>query len=220
MHKPRIAILGFAIECNRFAPVATGADFRARVYLEGERLLERCARRRRPRRPRSPPSCEGWMRFATGRRCPSCLPTPSRADPSITSFFCETLAEFRRRLQQALPLDAVYICEHGAAITTAEDDPDGLVFQTVREIVGGSVPVVATIDLHANVSDRMVDLVDLLISYRRNPHTDMAERGAEAADALHELIEGMQLRWPTSACRSSRRRRNCSPHRVADRMRR
>ena len=39
-HKPRIAILGFAIECNRFAPVATAADFHARAHFEGERLLE------------------------------------------------------------------------------------------------------------------------------------------------------------------------------------
>jgi microcystin degradation protein MlrC len=52
------------------------------------------------------------------------------------------------------------------------------------------VPVVATFDLHANVSDRMVDLIDAFIGYRTNPHLDMRERGAEAADVLRDLLTG------------------------------
>jgi len=93
----------------------------------------------------------------------------------------------------ALPLDAIYICEHGAAITTEMQDPDGEVFERVRAIVGAGVPIVATVDLHANVSDRMVDSVDVLIAYRRNPHTDMAQRGAEAAQVLNELLQGVHV---------------------------
>src|SRR5690606_7387356 len=113
--------------------------------------------------------------------------------PVDHGFFLETLHAMERSLRESLPLDAVYICEHGAAITTEEDDPDGEVFQMVRSIVGPSVPIVATIDLHANVSDRMVDNVHTLISYRRNPHTDMAERGADAADVLFDLLQGMRV---------------------------
>jgi microcystin degradation protein MlrC len=112
--------------------------------------------------------------------------------PVEHAFFADTLLEFEHGLRQALPLDAVYICEHGAAITTEEDDPDGAVFALVRNIVGPGVPIVATVDLHANVSDRMVDAVDALISYRRNPHTDMAERGADAAHVVSELLDGMK----------------------------
>jgi microcystin degradation protein MlrC len=89
-----------------------------------------------------------------------------------------------------MPLDGVYICAHGAALTTAEDDPEGVLFETVRRIVGPGVPVVATFDLHANASDRMVDLIDAFIGYRTNPHLDMRERGAEAAAAMRELLAG------------------------------
>jgi microcystin degradation protein MlrC len=100
-----------------------------------------------------------------------------------------------------LPVDGVYICAHGAALTTEDDDPEGTLFELVCRIVGPSVPVVATFDLHANVSDRMVDLIDAFIGYRTNPHLDMRERGAEAASVMRELLDGakterVRLRLP------------------------
>src|SRR5262249_39588987 len=105
------------------------------------------------------------------------------------------------RLKAALPLDGVYFCAHGAALTTEEDDPEGVLFAAIRGIVGPDVPVVATFDLHANVSDRMVDLIDAFIGYRTNPHLDMRERGGEAAAAMRELLAGtkterVRLRLP------------------------
>jgi microcystin degradation protein MlrC len=86
-------------------------------------------------------------------------------------------------------------------VTTEDDDPEGALFALVRAIVGPGVPVVATFDLHANVSDRMVDPIDAFIGYRTNPHLDMRERGAEAAAALRELLAGattqrVRLRLP------------------------
>src|SRR6266850_1573622 len=142
---PRIAILGFSIECNKFAPPATKAHFLARTYLEGDAIL----------------------------------------------------AEARGATPTMLPETPGFV----AALTTAEDDPEGALFETVRHIVGAGVPVVATFDLHANVSDRMVDLIDAFIGYRTNPHLDMRERGAEAAAAMRELLGGtktelVRLRLP------------------------
>src|SRR4029077_20048178 len=106
-----------------------------------------------------------------------------------------------QRRRAALPLDGVYFCAHGAAITTEEDDPEGVLFEIVRGIVGPDVPVVATFDLHANVSDRMVQEIDAFIGYRTNPHLDMRERGEEAAAVLRELLAGakterVRLRLP------------------------
>ncbi|MBO0739779.1 MAG: M81 family metallopeptidase, partial [Alphaproteobacteria bacterium] len=92
----------------------------------------------------------------------------------------------------ALPLDAVYICSHGAGLTTEEDDPDGVLFASVRAIVGPGVPIAATLDLHANVSERMVQSIDVFIGYRTNPHLDMRERGAEAASAIREMLRGVK----------------------------
>ena len=77
-------------------------------------------------------------------------------------------------------------------MTTEEDDPEGVLFELVRRIVGPEVPVVATFDLHANVSDRMVETIDAFVGYRTNPHLDMRERGAEAAAILRDLLAGME----------------------------
>ena len=112
--------------------------------------------------------------------------------PVEHAFFVELLGTIERRLAAALPVDAVYICSHGAALTTEEDDPDGVLFAKVRGIVGPNVPIAATLDLHANVSERMVASVDAFIGYRTNPHLDMRERGAEAAMAIREMLGGVK----------------------------
>lgn len=193
MSSPRIAILGFAIESNRFAPVSTRTDFVDRAYLAGDDLMADA----RQEAPRMTPEIPAFVRRMDAAGAwtpvPILFANAESGGPVEHAFFADTLAEFERRLQAALPLDGVYICEHGAAITTEEYDPDGVVFAAVRRIVGKAVPVVATVDLHANISDCMVDNVDTLISYRRNPHTDMAARGAEAANVLRELLAGMRV---------------------------
>jgi microcystin degradation protein MlrC len=193
MPTPRIAILGFAIESNRFAPVSTREDFVSRAYLAGDALLDDA----RSAAPAMTPEIPAFIRRVDAAinwtPVPILFANAESGGPVEHGFFVDTLAVFERGLRAALPLDAVYICEHGAAITTEESDPDGVVFELVRSIVGPDVPVVATVDLHANVSDRMVDHVDTLISYRRNPHTDMAERGAEAADVLLEYMKGASI---------------------------
>jgi microcystin degradation protein MlrC len=62
----------------------------------------------------------------------------------------------------------------------------------VREIVGPDVPIVATLDLHGNVSERMVTMADIIVAYQTNPHVDMLARGQDAAALLHEMFAGMR----------------------------
>ena len=63
----------------------------------------------------------------------------------------------------------------------------------VRGVVGPKVPVVATVDLHANISERMVQNVDALVSYRTNPHMDQAERAARCGTASVGFHEGKEI---------------------------
>jgi microcystin degradation protein MlrC len=77
--------------------------------------------------------------------------------------------------------DAVVLCLHGAMVTELSDDGEGQTLRRMREIVGREVPIVAVLDLHANLTQAMVDLADVLVPYNSYPHVDMAERGAEAA---------------------------------------
>jgi microcystin degradation protein MlrC len=190
MSGPRVGVLGFAIECNRFAPVSTREDFLRRGHWAGEALTTE-ARRDAPAIAAEIP---GFFRAmdASGKwePVPLAFTHAEPGGPVDQTFFDEFLADLRRQLAAAGKLDAVYICEHGAALTTEDYDPAGRVFDVVGVAVGPAVPVVATLDLHANISERMVDAVEALIVYRKNPHTDMAERGAEAALALRELMGG------------------------------
>jgi microcystin degradation protein MlrC len=189
---PRVAILGFSIECNKFAPVATKAHFLARTYLEGDAIIEDA----RAATPRMLPETPGFIAAmdTSGPWTPVgvALAMTEPNGPVEHGFFIELLSTIERDLRAALPVDAVYICSHGAALTTEEDDPDGVLFEEVREIVGADVPIAATLDLHANVSERMVRSVDAFIGYRTNPHLDMRERGAEAAAAIREMLDGVK----------------------------
>jgi microcystin degradation protein MlrC len=189
---PRIALLGFSIECNKFAPVATKADFLARTYLEGDDIL----REARDPTPTMLPETPGFIASmdAAGPWTPIgiALAMTEPNGPVEHGFFVELLGTIRARLRAALPVDAVYICAHGAAVTTEDDDPEGTLLAMVREIVGDGVPIAATFDLHANVSDRMVQSIDAFIGYRTNPHLDMRERGDEAAAAIREMLAGVK----------------------------
>ena len=69
----------------------------------------------------------------------------------------------------ALPLNGVHVEAHGAASAVVKNDPQGALFAAVRGVVGAGVPVVATLDLHGNVSRRMVAETDLGISTEPNP---------------------------------------------------
>jgi microcystin degradation protein MlrC len=123
---------------------------------------------------------------------PIVVAATSPSGPVDQRFLDEVVEEMRTRLEAALPLAGVYIAEHGAATATVDADPDGTLFAMVRKAVGPDVPVIATLDLHANVSDRMVRETDLLISFLTNPHVDQRERGAEAAGAMRELLGGVR----------------------------
>ena len=187
---PRVALLGFSIECNKFAPVATKAHFLARTYVEGEALV---AEARSPH-PTMLPETPGFV-AAMDRSGPwvpvgIALAMTEPNGPVEHGFFVELLETIRRRLAAAMPVDAVYVCAHGAAVTTEEDDPEGELLAMVRGIVGPDVPIAATFDLHANVSERMVQSIDAFIGYRTNPHLDMRERGEEAAAAIREMLAG------------------------------
>ncbi len=189
-----MALLGFSIECNKFAPVATKAHFTARTYLEGDAIV---AEARAPA-PVMLPETPGFVAAmdASGPWTPVgiALAMTEPNGPVEHGFFVELLDTIAHRLKAALPVDAVYICSHGAALTTEEDDPDGELFEKVREIVGPDVPIAATLDLHANVSERMVRSIDAFIGYRTNPHLDMRERGAEAAAAIRDMLAGLRPR--------------------------
>jgi microcystin degradation protein MlrC len=121
---------------------------------------------------------------------PSLLAMAEPNGPVEHGFFEGLMRRWEADLRAAGTLDGVYLVLHGAGLTELEHDPEGSLLALVRRVVGPDVPVVATYDLHANVSEADVALVDGFIGYRTNPHLDMRERGAEAALLLRRLLTG------------------------------
>jgi microcystin degradation protein MlrC len=95
-------------------------------------------------------------------------------------------------LYRAGPFDAVALALHGAAIAQGIDDAEVDLCERVRAAVGPAVPVVASFDLHANLTQTLVDTLDLALLCREYPHVDTFERGREALLALPHLVE---RRW-------------------------
>ncbi|KVD42734.1 M81 family metallopeptidase [Burkholderia ubonensis] len=89
--------------------------------------------------------------------------------------------------------DAVYLDLHGAMVAEHVDDGEGELLARVREAVGSNMPIVASLDLHANVTERMLRNADALVAYRTYPHVDMADTGARAAALLGRLLAGQTL---------------------------
>ncbi len=92
--------------------------------------------------------------------------------------------------------DAVYLDLHGAAVATHVDDTEGELIGRIRAVVGPLVPIVASLDLHANVTTRMLAEADALVSYRSYPHVDMAATGELAATLLARRVQ-LGRREPT-----------------------
>jgi microcystin degradation protein MlrC len=189
---PRIAVLGFHLESNAFAPVSEERHFRSLCYASGDEIT-REARKEVTGLPKEIPAFYREMdALGVWAPVPIVVTAAEPGGPVDEGFFHSTLGEIQARLGNAGKVDAVYISNHGAMTATDGPDPDGELYAMVRAAVGPRTPVVATVDLHANISERMVANVDALVSYRTNPHMDQAERAVDAARLLKQFLDGVR----------------------------
>lgn len=88
----------------------------------------------------------------------------------------------------AMPVDGVLLALHGAMVAEDAPDVEGELLRAVRGIVGPDVPIIATLDSHANISPLMVSAATALVGYTTYPHIDTYERGEEAASILAAVL--------------------------------
>ena len=91
---------------------------------------------------------------------------------------------------EAGKVDGVLLSLHGAMVAEGVPEAEGTILKAVRGLLGDSVPVVITLDLHALISGMMVENCDAVFGFDTNPHVDMYERGVEAAETLMAALEG------------------------------
>ncbi len=97
--------------------------------------------------------------------------------------------EFLDLLRNAGELDGVLLDLHGAMATEEIEDAEGDLIQSVREIVG-SLPIVVTLDLHANITAEMAEYSNTIIGFDTYPHVDCYDRGVEAGQVIFDIVQG------------------------------
>src|SRR6266404_721677 len=189
---PRIAVGGFLHETNTFAPTkATYDDFVHGggwpAMATGAKLLEKMRNINIGMAGFVPAAeAEGWELVPTIW----CAASPSA---HVTKDAYERVAKMIvDGIKAAGSIDAVYLDLHGAMVTEHLDDGEGEILARVRKVIGNDLPLVASLDLHANVTPQMVEHADALIAYRTYPHVDMADTGRAAAKHLALLLRTKQ----------------------------
>ena len=123
------------------------------------------------------------------------MPSGPVTNETYDTLLCTMMDE----LDRALPLDGLLLAPHGAGVSQEHPDMDGHWLTLVRQKVGPQVPIVCTIDPHANVSQRMIEACNATIAYRTNPHLDQRQIGQQAASLLIRTIQG-QVKPTQAAC--------------------
>ena len=197
----RIAVGGVQHETNVFAPYQAGYEVFAQrdewpPLSRGEQMLDEV-------RGVNLPVTGAIERLeALGHEIVPllwCSATPSAhvtedAFERISAMMLETLHE-------STLIDGVLLDLHGAMVCAHVADGDGELLRRIRKTVGVATPVVATLDLHANISDAMVAEASVLEAFRTYPHVDMRDTGVRAADHLDLLLKQGLTRYPATAIR-------------------
>ena len=182
----RIALAELAQETDSFSSLRTDiADFETYGLFDGDEILTRMSGagpiggfldvvRERPAEIEIVPLIRAWA---------------SAGGPILDAAFEQLKSDLIARLQAALPVDAVFLVLHGAAAAESEDDVEGSVLATVREVVGKDIPIVVPFDHHANITQRIVDNANALIGHETQPH-DPPATGRKAARLMFRMLAG------------------------------
>ena len=185
----RIAAGGFQHETNTFAP--TGARFADFARGGGWPALSRGAELAPAVAGINLPIA-GFLDAAAAAGHEIAPLAWAAAEPSAhvtRDAFERVAAMLLDDLAAAGPLDAIYLDLHGAMVCEHLEDGEGELLARVRAAVG-DVPVVASLDLHANATEEMAAASDALVAYRAYPHTDMARTGARALPLIERMAGG------------------------------
>lgn len=178
----RIAVAGLHTECSTYNPVlAREADFRV---LRGPSMLK-----------------DAYFDFLTHFPAEFITILHARAiagGPVEHGLYERWKAEILAGLRAALPLDGVYLAMHGAMFVEGMFDAEGDFIAAVREVVGPDVLIAASYDLHGNISQRIIDNLDIFSTYRTAPHIDVPDTMRRAVTMLVRALsrgENPMLAW-------------------------
>lgn len=178
--RKRIGIAFFYHESHTFSPVKTGIQsFYEEGYYKGKAILA---------------AYQGTKTEVGGF-----IDVLEQAEQAIIPLVCAaaipsgmvTFAayeEIKDSILQAIveagPMDGLLLALHGAMVVEGVSDPESELLAEIRQLIGMNIPIAATLDMHANVSRRMLSFTPLFFGFKTYPHIDMYEQGVRAAQTL------------------------------------
>jgi microcystin degradation protein MlrC len=184
----RVGIIAIQHESNTFLATVTGIElFNRAGLLSGQAMHDAYAS--------SHHEVTGMLQELARHGVTAVPILSARATPSgtVTAKAYEVILErLKASLAEALAqgLDGLLVAPHGAGACASHLDMDGYWLSVVREMVGPDMPMICTLDLHANLSPAMVKACDATIAYRTNPHLDQHACGTKAADLMVRTLRG------------------------------
>jgi microcystin degradation protein MlrC len=182
----RVLIAGFKHETNTFSRLPTDmAAYKSRAWYLGDEIAKAYAG--------TNTELAAFMEGAKRYGWQPVLSISADATPSgrVTSEVFEAVShQILGDIDRAGGVDAVLLNLHGAMVCAHTDDGEGELLARIRAKVGPGVPIGASLDLHANVTDAMAANADVLVSYCTYPHVDMHEIATRVVDLIHRALEG------------------------------
>ena len=190
----RVLIAGFQHETNTFgATRATMADFELADswpgLLQGDDVIDGTEGSNLP--------LAGFVREARGYDDITLVPIVwCSAEPCahVTDDAFEQISGMiLKGVRDGGQLDGIYLDLHGAMVTESHEDGEGELLRRLRAETGPDLPISVSLDMHANLTQAMVDHASAITIFRTYPHLDMADTGGRAFHALNHLMSGAKV---------------------------
>ena len=184
----RIAICEFGNETNGFRKgISTFQTLSSAGWMEAETLLDRF---------RNSNSFIGGAIKAAEEAGDVVLVPISSLRTSPGPIIADEAADYiHRHIAEELAavkdcIDGIYFVLHGGGYTESHDSLEIETVKTLRSVVGDKMPIVASLDLHGNIQQRLLDMTQGLFGIKENPHTDLSVTGYRAMQCLIRILKG------------------------------
>ncbi len=182
----RIAVLGVAHETNTFSRVpATYGEFERTGIVRGDEIVSQFGE--------SHHTIAGYLEAGDlfeFEAVPLLYATTGPIGTITKDAFDRIVGEMLELLKANGPWDGVLLAQHGAAVSEEYPDADGEVTARVRALLGPDVRVGMNLDLHGNLTQKMISNTDVTTCYMTNPHLDARPRAVHCAELVVRAVRG------------------------------
>jgi len=187
--KPIIGVAGIAHESNSFSSQLTTLDLFGFQLGETQKELAKKFFSSANSQTISSGYIEGAKRYGL-ELYPTVVTGARPMGPVTDKAFNTLMEEIIKQLKAAPKLDGILLNLHGAMVVESYPSGDEEIVRRVREAFGPKMPIIVTHDFHANVSPKLIEYSNVLITFKENPHLDTFDRGLQAAEIMAEMVKG------------------------------